>query len=120
MSKELHRKRMSIFSWWTLEIFTTVGVQGMVMVSAFMQVSGTGLSDGYPPGGVDAHEVCSNHNVYSNCSWYLRVRSRTSSLNVSHMISWPSASKHFFPHPGCISNPVFSHELYVYANTYDM
>jgi len=32
-------------------------------------MTGTGLSDGYPPGGVDAHEVCLLHadayfNVY--------------------------------------------------------
>jgi hypothetical protein len=30
-----------------------------------LSLSGTGLSDGYPPGGIDAHEVCSIHvDVY--------------------------------------------------------
>lgn len=54
---------------------------------------GTGLSDGFPPGGVDAHDVGEPiHNMSARgadtcCS------SRTSSLQSFRMMSWPLASR---------------------------
>ena len=56
------RKRMWTCSWSTPVTCTTVSFDDMRrgrarLDSLLPRVSGTGLSDGYPAGGVDAHEV---------------------------------------------------------------
>lgn len=96
-----------------------------------IHLSGTGLSDGYPPGGVDAHEVCCF--IADNC---LEIDPFHASSKVKQ-VSWaPSIRRHGYwkvsieflssPYPPPVGTGLnwqfyfHSHELYIYANTYDM
>ncbi len=65
---------------------------------------GTGLSDGFPPGGVDAHAVCSLLHL---CQ---RNKPLTSSLQ----------SNQFFKELPYDVLSIGNHELYIYNNTLDM
>jgi hypothetical protein len=67
---------------------------------------GTGLSDGFPPGGVDAHD--SNEFVRQLPYDIMAIGKY---VNPAHFLYFRSPFKHI---------KSFSHELYIYNNTLDM
>jgi hypothetical protein len=80
---------------------------------------GTGLVDGYPPGGIDGKDVgfvCHASNAFSH-----NFRHSNSSKRY-HTMPWPSESKYttFFMRSEQFWLCLFSHELYVYNITLDM
>jgi hypothetical protein len=80
---------------------------------------GTGISDGYPPGGVDAHDVRTftlmKRFFLMNCLTVERILQATP-LRCPR--NWQVSAQN--PSLFQINDGRTSHELYVYANTLDM
>lgn len=80
---------MSTSFWLTQVIYMTVCANDSFKTQSNPSLPGTGLSDGYPPGGVDAHDVCS---IYADAHLetdilHLSFHSQTSSLSTFPTIS---------------------------------
>lgn len=115
------RQRTSTSSWWTRVTCTMVRVAFPYVRSEKLTLSpGTGLSDGFPPGGVDGHEV-SEVVVCLSCKCLNHVQSRTSSCSSCPTTLWLSASEcSVCSFERETDDGLCSHELYIYNNTYDM
>lgn len=79
-------------------------------------MSGTGLTDGFPPGGVDAHDA----SLLSCPLPYLIVLFIGQSIRQTTSLRCDGYWKVCYPSPPCLPLTDYSHELYIYANTLDM
>ena len=88
-------------------------------------MTGTGLTDGFPPGGVDAHDVHMSpifrasgifKFLFLQANQFIKkLPYDIMAIGKSVVITTPIS------HLSTILNIIhFSHELYVYANTFDM
>ena len=117
-SKSVSRKRTSTFFWLILGTFMMVSHRNSSYGLTYpLWNIGTGLVDGFPPGGVEGHDVCSSMQHHHRILTYLR---RSKFSKNFHTISWQSESKSYFSCVSTILTFLFSHELYVYNNTLDV
>ena len=85
-SKSLFRSATSTFCSSILEICTMVRVNGLQKIHPRNILTGTGLTDGFPPGGVDAHDVCLNLLNFWNIYIYICSFRPINLLRNYHMI----------------------------------